>query len=72
VQRLGASGPRNDVPAVQSALERGDYRIGELPLQAIEINGEYFVLMEPRPRDPACAEADEATSAAPLRRPACP
>jgi hypothetical protein len=72
VQRLGASGRHNDVPAVQSALERGDYRIGELPWQAIEINGEYFVLMEPRHRDPACARPDETTSAAPLRRPACP
>ncbi len=34
--------------AVARALEQGTYRIGDLPWQAIEIDGEYYVLAEPR------------------------
>jgi hypothetical protein len=72
VQRLGEFASRNDRQALRQALEAGEYRIGDLPWQAIELNGEFFVLIDSPPRKAACAGPDATASAEPVSRPACP
>jgi hypothetical protein len=61
MQRRRMPGAFKDHQAVAQALEQGDYRIGDLPWQVIEIEGQYYVLTEPRGgkkgRKPATAPA---------------
>lgn len=47
LQHPGASEWKNDKLSVWRALKDGDYRVGDLPWQVIEINGEYYILAAP-------------------------
>ena len=42
-----AAGPQGDISTISQALEQGRYRVVDLPWQAIEINGEYYVVTDP-------------------------
>jgi hypothetical protein len=63
--QAGASASSNDRETLVEALEDGRYRIGELPWQPVEINGELYLFAEPAPRDGTCAEEAEDVSCAP-------
>jgi hypothetical protein len=65
VVHMGASASFNDRDALIEALENGRYRIGELPWQPVEINGELYLLAEPARRDQPCAGEAGDVSCAP-------
>ena len=69
---VGAFVSYNDHQAVTHALEQGTYRIGELPWQAIEIDGEYYVLAEPRKAEENCGASGDAVSHPPAAAGGCP
>ncbi len=69
---VGAFVSYNDRQAVTRALEQGSYRIGDLPWQAIEIDGEYYVLAEPRKAEENCGASGDAVSHPPAAAGGCP
>jgi hypothetical protein len=72
MQAVGASSSFNDADTVRRALANGRYRIGALPWQAIEINGEYYLLAGPEPPKASCSGAKGALRDAPSEEPECP
>lgn len=68
---VGEAVSHNDRETVMHALEDGTYRIGNLPWQAIEIDGEYYVLADPRKAEGACSESGDGVSREPEATPGC-
>jgi hypothetical protein len=67
----GASVSHNDRETIIKALEGGEYRVGELPWQPIEINGELYMLADSPPEKP-CDEGAEGVSPDPASDPEGP
>jgi hypothetical protein len=67
----GAPVSHNDRETIIKALEGGEYRVGELPWQPIEINGELYMLADSPPEKP-CDEGAEGVSPDPASDPEGP
>lgn len=62
----------NSRESIRRALEAGTYRIGDVPWQAIEINGELYVLSDPQKHDGDCRAPAESVNPEPAPAPGCP
>ncbi|HKY00465.1 MAG TPA: hypothetical protein VJL86_12150 [Steroidobacteraceae bacterium] len=69
--RMGACASHNDRETIIKALEGGEYRVGDLPWQPIEINGELYLLADP-PADRRCDEDADGVSRDPASTPEGP
>jgi hypothetical protein len=69
---FGRSGRAYDWQAATRALDRGSWQVRDLPWRAVEIDGEYFVLADPRAQDPPCPPPDDDVSRGAAKGPACP
>jgi hypothetical protein len=70
--RIGTPESGNGHEKVLLALQAGSYRIGDIPWQAIEINGELYVFSDANKRDGGCRESAAAVSRETASAPECP
>jgi hypothetical protein len=67
-----ASVSHNDRAAVIEALKQGNFRVGDPPWQAVEINGELYQVADPPKPDEPCDDESRAVSGDPAPNPEGP